>query len=185
MPDTMTQIPMSTADRDVALAELSRKYGRIVDLVHHDGQALHLPVRMAEHLASFTPADLALRQARAIGLARLTHERDVLLREPYVHPIATIDQREGDLINWLGVSTMATQMIAAGHGETPIALRDAYNETQSLPATSVVTLLTAMAEHRSALMAASWAAKAAIDAAQTPEAIEAALTDWWLWTPAA
>jgi hypothetical protein len=179
MSETMTQIPMTMADRDVALSELSRTYGRIVDQVHHDGQALHLPTRMAEHLAAFSSGALALRQARALAQARLNHEREALLREPYTHPVATIDQREGDLINWLGLMAMANQMISAGHGATEIALRDARNVTLSLPATAIVTLLTAAAEHRSAIMAASWSAKSAIQAADSVEAVEAVMVTAW------
>lgn len=182
----MIKIELNPNDLDATIHVLREAFSDLMGAIRWDGTHLHVPQAIAEYLDGITPADRHVRHARAVANARLNAEREARLAAPFVHPLATIDQRPSDIANWLGAAQLANQLIAAGQGAVPMSLRDAHNTTISLPATDVAALLTAMALNRAAIMEASWTAKSAVNEAETKEDVDAVVwSAWATLTPAA
>lgn len=123
---------------------------------------------------------LDIEAMRTAVAAQVDGMRDAFLASGYQHNfggsagIRTLDNRdERDAINWLGLKGLADAMIAAGDGDDLLSLRDAANDTFPASAVTVSTALIGMAVWRASVLAASWALKDAITAAEDEAALDA------------
>lgn len=87
----------------------------------------------------------------------------------------TLQIREQDKANWLTFRGVCQELAAAGLGDdpAPLPMRATSNETFSVTANEGLTITAAIRTYAAGLLAAYWAHKDAITAAETVEAVQA------------
>lgn len=118
---------------------------------------------------------LKQRKKDAITRSAVAHLRQGY--SPAAGPLAgeTLQLRdEDDKSNWLTSQGTYTAMVAAGYGATPNAhFRTASNRVVTMTYADGLNQLLGMAAWGAAVLGVSWSLKDAVDAATTPEEVEA------------
>ena len=133
----------------------------------------------SELAAVLEPHGLHVSVAAAMRAA-VNARRDEILGAGYQHNfggsagVRTLDNRNlSDARNWLILARRVDRMIAAGDGADLVGVRDASNDTFTAAADTVKTALDSMEDWGAAVLAASWALKDAIEAAENGAALDA------------
>lgn len=109
-----------------------------------------------------------LEETKVARCAEVDALRDVHLRAGFAferagrHVLQT--RGEDDRLNWLGVLSGCQALVMGGQGTSSLLIRTEGNDTLSIPAAELMAILLGALNHQSAICAAAWSHKDAINA---------------------